>query len=130
MRIASTDLQTGQIIKCYDSLREAGRDGYTLSRLHKVIHGQQAKSHRGVGWRRIDGLHGLDLWLAERLKLNSNAQVSWWKVFEAFKASLHGVEANVSENDFDAAMVKQGWLPRRQSSILDGAELIPIYPRG
>jgi hypothetical protein len=127
MRIAST--KDGVVVQEFDTIREAGRAGFTISLIHRCIHGE-AQSHKGYGWRRLDGVHGLDLWLAARLRMNASAQVGWWKVYDAFKASLHGIEADISADDFDAALVKCGWHPRSRSKVLDGAELLPVYPPG
>ena len=63
----------------FPSIQAAGRAGYSVQRVHACIHGT-AKSHKGLTWRRMDGLNAIPLFIAERVyrpPFSSRSSRSW-----------------------------------------------------
>ena len=104
MRIQSVSPE-GTVVE-YESIQAAGRNGFSVQRVHACIHGK-ARSHRGLTWRRVDGLHAIPLFIATRLVRVRGGEIS----------------AGDMVNEFMA------WLPEGERCIDDAAALRALVER-
>lgn len=95
-RIEAVD-DSGAVIHRFNSLREASRAGFSLSRLNKAL--TMGQRHRGYFWRRVDGLNGLSLYLAAH-QCGSNRSVPGREIYDAYLAVLPESERNITFADF------------------------------
>jgi hypothetical protein len=81
---AADDL--GNIVYSFPSIREAGRAGFSLSRIHKAIYTRQR--HKGLNWFLSGGLVVLPIFISNTFDLTAPAWTDDAEIFAAFRASL------------------------------------------
>jgi hypothetical protein len=101
MRIQSVSPEG--IVAEYSSIQAAGRAGYSVQRVHACIHGK-AKTHRDLSWRRVDGLHAIPLFVAERISQTLKKLVPADLVVDAFLAWLPEDERGLDREAILAAL--------------------------
>jgi len=102
MRIQSVD-PSGNVTAQFLSIQAAGRAGYSLQRVHACLHGK-AKSHRGLTWRRVDGLHSLPLFAAARIVRTPHKSLPADAAFNAFLDWLPPEERDIDRRAFAAEL--------------------------
>ena len=106
MRIQALD-SAGAIAGEFPSIQAARGAGYSLQRVHACLHGK-AISHRGLTRRRVDGLHSLPQFIADRIIRTTG---KWLTIDSAYQAFLEWLPAkerkSVSQPEFAAAMVER-----------------------
>lgn len=94
-RIRALD-DDGNVVHRFDSQRAAARAGFTLSRVN--IATRTGERHKGLRWRRCDGLHGLAEWLRDHVTDGGTTDAT--TLHRAFVASLPEVERDIDVRDF------------------------------
>lgn len=102
MRIEAYD-DSGNIIYQFGSMRAAGLAGFTRSRLSAAVNSGQR--HRGLHWRRCEGLLGLPGWFrtyTRRVAFGSSIPAA--QLWTVFIESLPHSERSIERRDFFEAV--------------------------
>jgi len=102
MRIQAVD-STGAVAGEFPSIQAAGRAGYSVQRVHACLTGK-ARTHRGLTWRRVDGLHSLPQFVAARIIRTPGKWLAAGAAFDAFLESLPPNERGIDRYDFATAL--------------------------